>query len=111
MGEPNMKLIKCLWLPFRDSINLFGIIFYKGKLDKYKVNAHRISCVQMQELFYIFYYLYYNIESIIIWFLNLFKNNISYKTRFEEEIDQHSNDLTYLKWRAPYSCFKYLQNN
>lgn len=64
-----MIIIHTRHFPFRSytTINLFGILFTKNKnLSKRTINHERIHTKQMKEMLYIFFYLWYGLEYIII---------------------------------------------
>lgn len=107
-----MKIIKTKWFPFKGykAINLFGIIFTKGKLSEIEINHEAIHTAQMKEMLYIFFYLWYAIEYIIICFANLSKSQHDHyrEVSFEEEANYYENNLAYLRWRKHYEWFKYI---
>ena len=84
-------------------INLFGILFCRRQLNKIDINHETIHTKQMQELLYIFFYLWYIIEYLIR--LIIYKNTkLAYKNiSFEREAYQNQNDLDYLSNRKHYS--------
>lgn len=64
-----MIIIRTRHFPFGSytTINLFGILFTKNKkLSKHTINHERIHTKQMKEMLYIFFYLWYGLEYIII---------------------------------------------
>lgn len=64
-----MIIIHTRHFPFGNytTINLFGILFTKNKnLSKRTINHERIHTKQMKEMLYIFFYLWYGLEYIII---------------------------------------------
>ena len=67
-----MKVIYNKFIPFKGykAMNLFGIVFVRkgAKFDTYDYNHEHIHLKQMQEMLWIFYYLWYAIEYLIIWF-------------------------------------------
>ena len=65
-----MKIIHNNWFPFGryKAINLFGILFSKEVLTEEELNHETIHTAQMKEMLYIFFYLWYVIEYIVIWF-------------------------------------------
>ena len=91
-------------------INLFGILFCRRALNKIDVNHETIHTKQMQELLYIFFYLWYVIEYLIR--LIIYRNTkLAYRNiSFEREAYQNQNDLDYLSNRKHYSWFNYLIN-
>ena len=67
-----MKVIYNKFIPFKGykAMNLFGIVFVRkgAKFDTYDYNHEHIHLKQMQEMLWIFYYLWYAIEYLIIMF-------------------------------------------
>lgn len=97
-------------IPFNGykSINIFGIIFYKGNpLKKEDLNHEYIHTAQMKEMLYIFFYVWYGIE----WFIRLFLKGNAYKNvSLEREAYINESNLDYLSKRKHFSWFKYLKN-
>lgn len=90
-------------------INLFGILFCRRQLNKIDINHETIHTKQMQELLYIFFYLWYIIEYLIR--LIIYKNTkLAYKNiSFEREAYQNQSNLDYLNNRKHYSWFSYIK--
>ena len=103
-------LIRNKIIPFNGykSINIFGIIFYKGNLPKETdLNHEYIHTAQMKEMLYIFFYVWYGIE----WFIRLFLKGNAYKNvSLEREAYINESNLDYLSKRKHFSWFKYLKN-
>ena len=61
-----MRVIKTKHFPFNGykAINLFGIIFTKGELSNKELNHEAIHTEQMKEMLYIFFYIWYGVESV-----------------------------------------------
>lgn len=57
-------------------------------------------------MLYIFFYLWYAVEYVIIWFANLSKSY--HEVSFEEEANYYESNLAYLRWRKHYEWFKYI---
>ena len=73
-------------------INLFGILFCRRILNKIDINHETIHTKQMQELLYIFFYLWYVIEYLIILILSRV-TKLAYKNiSFEREEHQNQDD-------------------
>ena len=89
-------------------INLFGILFCRKQLNKIDINHETIHTKQMQELLYIFFYLWYVIEYLVK--LIIYRNTkLAYRNiSFEREAYQNQNDLDYLSNRIHYSWIKYV---
>lgn len=102
-----MKLIYNDIIPFPGykAINLFGLCFVRNgcRMTTYDINHEEIHTAQMKELLYIFFYIWYFIE----WIILLFKYGNSYEAykniRFEKEAYEHEKDLYYLLNRTKYN--------
>lgn len=105
-----VKIIYNKYIPFGRflALNLFGVIFAKGKLKDKDLNHELIHSAQIKELLYIPFYLFYVIEwiykSIRYWGFYKGYRNIS----FEREAYGNSSDLGYLKKRKRFAFLKYL---
>lgn len=110
-----MKVIENKIIPFPGYkyINLFGIIFTrnKDKITDVEYNHEKIHLKQMQEMLWIFFYIWYMLEYCIIWLFRLFdKQNTKYHDiSFEEEVYANENNLEYTKTRKHYSWLKYIK--
>lgn len=105
-----MKIIQNKILPFGKNmyaINLFGILFAKGKCNRYLINHELIHTAQMKELLYIFFYIAYFIEWIVR--LIQYKDALKayYNISFEREAYANGNNLSYLDSRSHYSFIRY----
>lgn len=100
-----MKIIYNNIIPFKGykAINLFGFIFARKAMDSVDQNHEAIHTAQMKELLYIFFYLWYFIEWLVL--LIKYKNtNKAYRNiRFEKEAYNNEFDLDYLKTRKHYN--------
>lgn len=107
-----MKIIKTKWFPFGNykAINLFGVIFCKMDLNDTDLNHEAIHTAQMKEMLYIFFYIWYAIEYIIIYMTNKGKSQHEHyrEVSFEEEAHEYESNLAYLNYRKHYSWLKYL---
>lgn len=105
-----MKIIINNIIPFKGfkCINLFGILFCRKQLNKIDINHETIHTKQIQELLYIFFYLWYIIEYLIR--LVIYRNTkLAYKNiSFEREAYQNQYNLDYLSNRKHYNWFNYL---
>ena len=92
-------------------INLFGILFCRRQLNKIDINHEIIHTKQMQELLYIFFYLWYVIEYLVK--LIIYRNTkLAYRNiSFEREAYQNQYNLDYLNNRKHYSWFKCIKNS
>lgn len=92
------------------TINLFGILFTKYKiLNKYTINHEAIHTAQMKEMGYIFFYLWYGIEYLLIRLFHKKQGDAYHDVSFEEEAYLNQKDLTYLNTRKHYSWVKHLK--
>ena len=89
-------------------INLFGILFCRKQLNKIDINHETIHTKQMQELLYIFFYLWYVIEYLVK--LIIYRNTkLAYRNiSFEREAYQNQYNLDSLTTRKPYRWFNCL---
>lgn len=106
-----MKVIYNNIIPFPSfkAINLFGILFARtgSNIDSKTINHESIHTVQMKEMLYIFFYIWYVLE----WFVRLFMKGNAYKNiSFEREAYGNERNYNYLNCRKHYSWFKYLKN-
>ncbi len=105
-----MKIIINNIIPFKGfkCINLFGILFCRKQLYKIDINHEAIHTKQMQEMLYIFFYLWYIIEYLIR--LITYRNTkLAYRNiSFEREAYQNQYNLDYLSNRKHYNWFNYL---
>ena len=90
-------------------INLFGILFCRKQLNKIDINHETIHTKQMQELLYIFFYLWYVIEYLVR--LIIYRDTkLAYKNiSFEREAYQNQSNLDYLSNRKHYNQFNYIK--
>ena len=96
-------------LPFKGfkAINLFGLIFVrkecKDRFTDVDKQHERIHTAQILELLFIFFYLWYGIE----WLILLCKYGNSHKAyrsiRFEKEAYDNERTPDYLKYRKHYN--------
>lgn len=104
-----MKIIRNSIIPFKGfkAINLFGLVFVRkdSNFTPLNENHERIHIAQMQEMIYVFFYLWYLIE----WILRLFmKGNAYNNISFEKEAYENQSDFTYVSNRKHFSWIKYL---
>lgn len=104
-----MKIIRQNILPPKGflAINLFGLLFCKkdAKINDVIVNHESIHTVQMKEMLYIPFYLWYVTE----WLIKLlFKGNAYRNISFEREAYDNQYNLNYLKERKRYNWIKRL---
>ena len=107
-----MIIIKNNLIPFGDynTINLFGILFTKeDSLSDKTINHELIHTAQMKEMGFIFFYLWYCIEYVLIRLFHKKQGDAYYDISFEEEAHNNDDNLEYLKTRKHYSWFKYIK--
>lgn len=110
-----MKIIYNKWFPFNgySTINLFGIIITKEKkpINRITLNHELIHTAQMKEMLYIFFYLWYGVEYIIVRFFHKKQVDAYRDVSFEEEAVKNEDNLDYLTNRKHYSWFKFTKIN
>lgn len=102
-----MRIVYNKVIPFKkfEAVNLFGILFARKEyiVSKRTIHHEQIHTIQMKEMLYVFFYLWYIIE----WLLLLFKYRNATKAyfniRFEQEAYKHETDFDYLKKRKPFA--------
>lgn len=104
-----MKIIYNNILPFPGfkAINLFGVLFVrKGcTMNEADLNHEAIHTVQMKEMLYVFFYLWYSIE----WIVRLFRKGNAYRSiSFEREAYSNQSWLVYTQVRRLFSWLDYL---
>lgn len=107
-----MKIVYTNWFPFGPyhTINLFGILFTKRDyLTRDTILHEQIHTAQMKEMLYIFFYLWYGLEYIIIRFFHKKQNNAYHDVSFEEEAHDNAYNWNYLETRKHYARFKYIK--
>ena len=108
-----MKTIVNKYIPFKGfgALNLFGTIFvregvYKNnKPPKKTLNHEAIHTEQMKELGYIFFYIWYFIEWLLL--LPFFGKKAYNWISFEREAYDNDKNFKYLNRRERYNWFKY----
>ena len=107
-----MRMIYNKIIPFKGfkAINLFGVLFVrKGQtMSKDNMRHEEIHSLQMREMFYVGFYLWYAVEWMIR-FLSCFKaKQAYYNISFEKEAYTFQWSDSYLSWREPYEWMHYL---
>ena len=105
-----MIIIHNRYIPFRHfmAINLFGVIFVKKgfKLNEVDYRHEYIHTLQMREMLFIFFYLWYITE----WMVRLLMIGNAYRQiSFEREAYSQMHNPTYLQSRKHYAWMKYLK--
>lgn len=106
-----MIIIRTRHFPFGSytTINLFGILFTKRKnLSKRTINHERIHTKQMKEMLFIFFYLWYGLEYIIIRLFHV-KQNDAYHDVSLEEAHNNDDNQDYIYLREHYAWLKYIR--
>lgn len=100
-----MRVIKTKHFPFNGykAINLFGIIFTKGELSNKELNHEAIHTEQMKEMLYIFFYIWYGIEYLIIRLFHIKQHDAYKDVSFEEEAHINDDNLNYISERKHYT--------
>jgi hypothetical protein len=108
-----MKLIYNNFIPCKGfkAINIFGVLFVRkgATVDERMLNHEAIHTAQMNELLYIFFYVFY----IVDWLIGLMAY-VSFSKAyrdicFEKEAYQNEGNINYLKSRKPFAFIKYLK--
>ena len=107
-----MKIIRNKFIPFPGykAINLFGVLFVRGdaQVDEQTIRHESIHTAQMQEMLYVFFYLWYVIE----WVIRLFMKGNAYRNiSFEREAYENEGGTDYLDLRYPYAWFDHIKEN
>lgn len=114
-----MKVLYSKYLPPKgfSAINLFGFFIirkdHKELIEKYPsikaklFNHESIHTVQMKEMLYIFFYLWYGVEWLIRWGGCGFKSKKAYRNiSFEREAYTNDANMEYLKGRKLFSWLR-----
>lgn len=98
-------------IPFKGYklINIFGIIFAKkkAKITPEDINHELIHTKQIQEMLYIFFYIWYILEFLIRFIWDGFNWKQAYLNMlFEQEAYKYQNNLMYPEYRTHYQWLK-----
>lgn len=107
-----MKIIKTSWFPFGryTTINIFGVLFTKNdSLSRNTILHESIHTAQIREMLYIFFYIWYGIEYLLIRLFHKTQNGAYKDISFEEEAFDNSYNWDYLSTRKHYSWIKYIK--
>lgn len=107
-----MKIIRNRYIPFPGylAINFFGILFVRKNwhITQVGIRHERIHTTQMQELLYVFFYIWYITE----WLVRLIQygkfKEAYYNISFEREAYKHQADVNYGSHRKRFSFLKYV---
>lgn len=117
-----MKIIRNNIIPIKGftAINLFGIVFVRKEIHPQfnislrewhiLLNHEYIHTVQMREMLYLPFYIWYVIEWIIRLIAYRDANKAYLNISFEREAYDNQEDFNYVisKKRIPYAFFKYI---
>lgn len=106
-----MKIIKNGIIPFKKftTFNLFGILFVRRgvHIDASTLNRQSIRTVQMKEMLYVPFCLWYALE----WIVRLFmKGNARRNISFEREAYGNRNNMRYIESRGCFAWMNYLKS-
>ena len=73
------------------------------------MHHEKIHDAQMKEMLYVFFYLWYGIEYIIVRMFHGNQNDAFHDVSFEEEAYKHQDDFEYLKRRKHFAWTKFLK--
>ena len=107
-----MLIIRTKRFPFGryTTINLFGVLFTKRDyLTRDTILHEQIHTAQMKEMAYVFFYIWYAIEYILIRLFHSRQNAAYHDISFEEEAHDNAYNWTYLETRKPYAWLKYIK--
>lgn len=108
-----MVVIQNRLIPFGRyrAINLFGIVFAKGRLSPPELRHEYIHTLQQRELLFVGFYLWYVVE----WLIRLAVCRNLYRSyrfiSFEQEAYSHMADPDYLSKRRHFVWFRQLVEN
>lgn len=130
-----MIVIKNKFIPFKgyEIINLFGILFTRGDVDKIEYNHENIHTQQLIECFIVgavvifaicsifncslswmlispaTFYIFYCLEYVIIRLFHKKQGDAYHDVSFEEEAHNNEDNLNYTQTRIPFSWIKYIK--
>lgn len=110
-----MKIKYSKIIPFKGfyAVNIFGTIFIRDEYREYPIskttlNHESIHTAQMKEMCYIFFYIWYFIEWILL-LCSVGKKSYHWIS-FEREAYDNDSNMKYLEERKKYNWFKYYGN-
>lgn len=105
-----MVIIRNKYVPFKgfSAMNFFGILLVRNEVEitDTTIDHEYIHTLQMKEMLYIFFYLWYIIEAAIKMF-NIGKKGY-YRISFEQEAYLYQDDPDYKKRRKHFAWLKYV---
>lgn len=108
-----MIIIRNNILPFKGYkiLNLFGILLVRKdeRVTEYDINHENIHTAQMREMLWVFFYLWYGVEYIIVRLFHGKQSESYHDVSFEEEAYNNDQDLGYLSRRKHFAWVKYLK--
>lgn len=107
-----MKIVYNTWFPFGNyhTLNFFGILFTKRKqLPESTITHESIHTAQMKEMLWLFFYLWYGVEYLLIRLFHKKQNCAYHDISLEEEAHNNDENPNYLKIRKHYAWWKYIR--
>jgi hypothetical protein len=103
-----MKIIRNNIIPFKgfSAINLFGVVFVRGKVPDYILTHEQIHTAQMKELLYVGFYLLYVLEWLFLLVKYRNAKKAYYNISFEKEAYKWECCNWYLYGRDHYAQWK-----
>lgn len=106
-----MIIIRNKIIPFKGfkAVNIFGILFVRdSEIDKETLTHEEIHTKQMQEMAYIFFYLWYIVEWLVELCISS-KESAYRRIGFEREAYSHEGHPDYPRTRKHYAWFKLMK--
>jgi len=106
-----MRIIYNKIIPFKGfkAVNLFGFLFARKKLSEDEIRHEEIHSLQMKEMLYVGFYIWYCVEWLIRFFLCWNAKRAYFNISFEREAYLFQGSPSYLEERKHYSWFHYLK--
>lgn len=108
-----MRIVYNRFIPFGKNflaVNLFGILFSKGRLSDDMLRHEEIHTAQMKELLFIAFYLLYILEWIFRLIQYGFTVRAYYNISFEREAYDNMRNPMYLNSRRHFAFLTYIKN-
>lgn len=108
------KVIYCNNFPPRGYkiFNFFGVLFVRNTapvVRPHEINHEKIHDAQMREMLYVFFYLWYGVEYLIVRVFHRKQKDSYHDVSFEEEAYKYQGDFEYLKRRKHFAWVKFLR--